>query len=76
MRQHVFKWHNEETGEHVAETTADTYAAREEPDCPLCGKPTVDWEGVIDQDEMGNDLHGCNWVCDLCHIGTQLEYLD
>lgn len=66
------KWHYEETGVPFGESS-DQREWHEEPDCPKCGKRTHYWEGTIDQDRMGNDIHGENYVCYECQIGTECE---
>lgn len=38
--------------------------------CPKCGKLATYWEGMIDQDRMGNDIEGCSYDCWDCHITT------
>ncbi len=68
-------WHYEETGDQVC-TQEVRNSECEEPNCPLCGKRTEYWEGQIDQDIMGNDIDGYNYVCYDCRIGTQVEELD
>ena len=57
----TLSWHYSETGDHVC--TQDVRNAEcEEPNCPLCGKLTVYWEGTVDQDRQGNDIDACNYA--------------
>lgn len=72
MRQ--LNWHYSENGDHVC-TQEVRNADMEDPNCPLCGKPTEYWEGQIDQDRMGNDIDGWNYVCWACGIGTEVQEL-
>jgi len=41
--------------------------------CPKCGKPATYWEGIIDQDRMGNDIRGWSYDCFPCGITTGAE---
>ena len=38
--------------------------------CPKCGKVATYWEGMIDQDRMGNDIQGYSYDCWNCKITT------
>jgi hypothetical protein len=40
--------------------------------CPKCGKQCHYWEGQIDQDRMGNDIHGWSFDCWDCGIGSEV----
>lgn len=60
----------DENDKVVAESVFDNWL--EQPPCPLCGKTTELWEGVVGQDLMGNDEYGwCN-ECPHCHISTAI----
>lgn len=68
-------WSNEDTGVFVCESEDDkSYIS--DPDCPLCGEKAHYWEGQVDQDFMGNDLHGWNFCCYECGIGTTIVDFD
>lgn len=68
-------WYNVENGDFVGTFHAEP-DEHEEPTCPRCGKRTEYWEGQIDQDRMGNDIHGYNYVCYPCQIETGLCEID
>lgn len=73
-KRKIWHWHYEETGEPVGDTETERYS--DTPNCPLCGKPADYWEGQIDQDFMGNDIEGWNYVCYGCMVGTDLIEFD
>jgi len=74
-KKYTLTWHDEETGDHV-QTVEYHESFGSSPPCPKCGKKTHYWEGQIDQDFMGNDIQGWNYVCYECRIGTKAEELD
>jgi len=44
--------------------------------CPLCGAEASEWEGQIDETEMGQAIYGENLVCYPCGIGTAVEEIE
>jgi len=72
-RHHL--WSYNETGEPYGEST-DNLDWNSSPICPKCGGLTEYWEGQIDQDRMGNDIHGWMWECRHCGIGTELREIE
>ena len=71
-KKYTLSWQNEEDGEYI-QTVEYPERLSGNPPCPKCGKKTHYWEGQIDQDIMGNDIEGWNYVCYECHIGTKPE---
>ena len=45
-------------------------------ECPQCGGKCDYWEGLIDQDIMGNDIDGYNFVCPGCGWESEIKELD
>lgn len=67
----MIKWHwqHDETGE-AAGTSEQEYDDSSNPPCGVCGKRSKYMEGQIDQDFMGNDIHGWWFSCHPCGVST------
>lgn len=72
----LIEWFEQSTDKSLGK---HNWGESEDPICPLCGKESHYWEGMVDQDRMGNDIEACHWLCwDDSHdpICTNLVYLD
>jgi len=43
--------------------------------CPAGHGQMAYWEGIVDQDEQGNNIDGCNHYCPVCGYATEIESL-
>lgn len=71
----LVEWYDMEDGDPIG---AYEWGDGEDPICPKCGKKAHYWEGMVGQDEMGNDEEAYHWICfDDSHIKlcTDLIYL-
>ncbi len=69
-----FDWDSGELAGAFPDSWTDSY---EWPDmfCPQCGKPCQYVEGQVGQDEQGNEITGCWWICGDCRITSDDEEL-
>lgn len=70
QQKRLIEWSKIDTGESIGKFPLRTNAT-DDYFCPTCGDPCTYNEGQIDQDIMGNDIHGWWFDCYECGISSE-----
>lgn len=62
MTTREMNWFTQETDDSLGFFPLETTPAGDFI-CPKCGKVATYWEGIYDQDRIGNDIRGWSYDC-------------